>query len=497
MLMPKRSKTFIPKAVSSNFDYATITPDPTYGQRIEDGPDTWIGAGLSLVPSGSGNKMKVDAFTNSRIDHLQTIALEPGEEYTLSADMEVSGNWVGVYLRYEILVGGTSDWTNYAIQETVSASGFYSKTFTLPPNATGNVKLHYQMYVPSVADFYSIDNFKLAPTKSTRYRFAFQGQEGDYEISGQGNSLDFGARIYSGRLGRWWSIDKVIKHHLSSYQFSSNSTICMIDPDGLDEFYFNQNYKESRKVVLKDGRYSYSIPQYSRRVAKAGMHEYYYKTGEKTEFVEYFMIFTDAQQAEITNEIEARGNIAKFKDGMITEYSVTPTFERINSPMTFKGGDATNNGYSSIEELSPTYGAERASNFAKTVKPSDQLFLSPSKAKKIASAAVQKGFLDFKFQLNLEDDVLYKIDGVLYNKNEAGNFYFGYAMASLNLSLVEVKMIAHLGTMMLTKDRTYDEPWELDAIIDGFIFYQNDVGTGNGQYEQENINMYANPIPTN
>ena len=37
--------------------------------------------------------------------------------------------------------------------------------------------------------------------------FDFNGQEKDNEIQGDGNSLEFGARVYNSRLGRWLSVD--------------------------------------------------------------------------------------------------------------------------------------------------------------------------------------------------------------------------------------------------------------------------------------------------
>lgn len=39
------------------------------------------------------------------------------------------------------------------------------------------------------------------------YRYGFQGQEKDDEIKGEGNSYDFGARMYDPRVGRCLSYD--------------------------------------------------------------------------------------------------------------------------------------------------------------------------------------------------------------------------------------------------------------------------------------------------
>ncbi len=43
---------------------------------------------------------------------------------------------------------------------------------------------------------------------SSSYRYGFNGKEKDDEVKGEGNSLDFGARMYDSRLGRFLSIDK-------------------------------------------------------------------------------------------------------------------------------------------------------------------------------------------------------------------------------------------------------------------------------------------------
>ncbi len=71
---------------------------------------------------------------------------------------------------------------------------------------------------------------------SAAYSYGFNGKEKDDEISGSGNNLDFGARIYDSRLGRWMSVDPLYNHpkniSQSSYNFAVNSPIIAIDKDG-------------------------------------------------------------------------------------------------------------------------------------------------------------------------------------------------------------------------------------------------------------------------
>lgn len=73
----------------------------------------------------------------------------------------------------------------------------------------------------------------VAPT-GAGYRFGFNGMQRDDEIKGPGNSLDFGARMYDSRLGRWMSVDPLAGKYpdLSPFNFVSNNPLIFIDPDG-------------------------------------------------------------------------------------------------------------------------------------------------------------------------------------------------------------------------------------------------------------------------
>jgi RHS repeat-associated protein len=68
------------------------------------------------------------------------------------------------------------------------------------------------------------------------YRFGFNGKESDDEIYGSENSLDFGARIYDPRLGRWLSVDPLASKlpDQSPYAGFNNNPILFVDPDGME-----------------------------------------------------------------------------------------------------------------------------------------------------------------------------------------------------------------------------------------------------------------------
>ena len=80
------------------------------------------------------------------------------------------------------------------------------------------------------SDYYPFGMVMWGRNFNTRsYRFGFNGKENDNEVKGSGNSIDFGARIYDPRLGRFLSIDPdaqkyayvSISHELTSH-FTGN-----------------------------------------------------------------------------------------------------------------------------------------------------------------------------------------------------------------------------------------------------------------------------------
>jgi len=81
---------------------------------------------------------------------------------------------------------------------------------------------------------------------SETYRYGFGGHEKVDEVSGEGNAVDFGARIYDGRLGRWMSVDPLQKKHcsFSPYNFCINNPILYVDPDGKENIVYIVNVPE-------------------------------------------------------------------------------------------------------------------------------------------------------------------------------------------------------------------------------------------------------------
>jgi RHS repeat-associated protein len=93
---------------------------------------------------------------------------------------------------------------------------------------------------------------------SDSYRYGFNGMEKDDEIKGiEGSAIDFGARMYDPRIGRWFSLDPLDEKYpeFSPYNYVANNPIVYIDPDGkeiiLGLFISGELLKKFNAVIKK------------------------------------------------------------------------------------------------------------------------------------------------------------------------------------------------------------------------------------------------------
>jgi len=73
------------------------------------------------------------------------------------------------------------------------------------------------------------------------YRYGYNGKEMDHESKGEGNSYDFGARMYDPRIAKWMSTDPLEEKYIgwSPYNFVLNMPIVAKDPDGKVVLFIN------------------------------------------------------------------------------------------------------------------------------------------------------------------------------------------------------------------------------------------------------------------
>ncbi|PKB18343.1 RHS repeat-associated core domain-containing protein [Flavobacterium sp. 5] len=94
---------------------------------------------------------------------------------------------------------------------------------------------YFNADVVSYSDYYPFG--MIVPNRhgsSDSYRYGFNGKELDNELKGEGNSYNFGARMYDPRVGRWFSADKMKSRapEWSPYRFAFDNPMRYKDADG-------------------------------------------------------------------------------------------------------------------------------------------------------------------------------------------------------------------------------------------------------------------------
>ncbi|WP_443938752.1 RHS repeat domain-containing protein [Pedobacter sp. MW01-1-1] len=109
----------------------------------------------------------------------------------------------------------------------------------------------YKADVLTASDYYAfgmaMSERSFTASGATAYRYGFNGKENDNEVKGAGNQQDYGMRIYDPRIGRFLSVDPLVKDYAyyTPYSFAGNMPIEAIDLDGLEP------YKNGYKFAYK------------------------------------------------------------------------------------------------------------------------------------------------------------------------------------------------------------------------------------------------------
>ena len=94
------------------------------------------------------------------------------------------------------------------------------KRICVPPSGY-DTTLYYAADVIMAQDYYPFGSQEpgriWTQNSKSSFRYAFNNQEKDDEISGTGNSYAVDYWYYDPRLGRRWNIDQVVKYSLSPY----------------------------------------------------------------------------------------------------------------------------------------------------------------------------------------------------------------------------------------------------------------------------------------
>jgi len=84
------------------------------------------------------------------------------------------------------------------------------------------------------------------------YRYGFQSYEADNEVKGNGNSYTTEFRQYDPRLGRWLSLDPIVKEHESPYAAFANNPVWFVDPNGADTTFTDSQVAKDFNAAYKN-----------------------------------------------------------------------------------------------------------------------------------------------------------------------------------------------------------------------------------------------------
>jgi RHS repeat-associated protein len=149
---------------------------------------------------------------------------------------------------------------------------------------------YYNADVVSAQDYYPFG--MLMPGRDTsvgKYRYGFNGKENDNEVKGEGNSIDFGARIYDSRIANWLSTDPLQKKYPneSPYNFVSQNPILYVDKDGRDKVISITLYDKNgnRTLITQTDKNYFEYKMEFEADASFGNKIKYYKTNVYEEYV--------------------------------------------------------------------------------------------------------------------------------------------------------------------------------------------------------------------
>jgi RHS repeat-associated protein len=85
------------------------------------------------------------------------------------------------------------------------------------------------------------------------YRYGFNGKENDDEVKGEGNSVDYGARVYDPRIAVWLSLDPLQKRfpYESNFSFCSSNPIIYLDKEGKRKYLIHRVINEKTGEVTE------------------------------------------------------------------------------------------------------------------------------------------------------------------------------------------------------------------------------------------------------
>jgi RHS repeat-associated protein len=199
-----------------------LVKNTLYTSNLSTGVDGWQPSGTATLINVYGNVRAKTTVINSGLKRV--FSTEPNKTYRIKFKLNQRG-WPKMNVRDVAIAGNILNITEFM------SPGDYSYVIT----ATGYQTQVEFLEVDKAVSELQLCNFTFEEVDAeSGYRFGFNGQEKDDEVSGAGNTIAYEERIYDSRLGRFNSVDPREKEYAwqSTYSYYANSPICIIDFKG-------------------------------------------------------------------------------------------------------------------------------------------------------------------------------------------------------------------------------------------------------------------------
>jgi RHS repeat-associated protein len=194
---------------------------------------------------------------------------------------------------------------------------------------SGAVVTGYNAVVKSAMDYSAFGAPLSGRTfSSPSYKYGFNGMEKDAEMhDNDGDSYDFGARMYDARVGRWLSVDPLHKMYpsISVFAFVGNSPIKSLDPNG--EEIVDANGNKVNYSIDKKGRVKYTFAEGTSKSIKKEFRkngaiavEAILSLPNGQEVLATIQNSTNKYHYEINNDGKASENIDREKVSPVNDY---------------------------------------------------------------------------------------------------------------------------------------------------------------------------------
>lgn len=172
----------------------------------------------------------------------------------------------------------------------------------------------------------------------------------DNEMKGIGNSLDFGARMYDSRLGRWLSLDPLAAKSpgVSSYNFCFNNPIIYNDPDG-----------KYPKIVITDEQTGWTVS----KVYGAPIREFTYVVVPTYKMIIY--------EVKANGKETIMGTHSVTRDGWFSQGEDKDGYTQLVNRTTEPVGNSVTVGAIGTRDFGDTKGAYALQQVTATATPSD------------------------------------------------------------------------------------------------------------------------------